>query len=318
MVGGESLAALGHAAMEQGRWAAAREAFEASLAQEGATARARFGLATALWWLGENEASVEQCTRAFAAFRRDNDRYGAVDCALWLAITYKANFANGAAAQGWIARAERLLAAEPVGAAHAWLWLTRAYRMADLDAAEALTRQALERCRALEAIDLELIAASQLGLIRVGKGDTTGGFALIDESMAAALGGEPSSLETVVYTCCDMLNACELAADAERAARWCQVADDFVATYGCPFLYAECRIYYGSVLAATGRWSDAERELDVGVRITERSCPGLHRKAVSRLAGLRVSNILSKLELRNRAQAAAYAAALEGSGRPGG
>ena len=138
-MGADELAALGHAAMEQGRWAAAREAFEASLA-EGATARARFGLATALWWLGENEASVEQCTRAFAAFRRDGDRYGAVDCALWLAITYKANFANGAAAQGWIARAERLLAAEPVGAAHAWLWLTRAYRMADLDAAEALTR----------------------------------------------------------------------------------------------------------------------------------------------------------------------------------
>ena len=116
MVGGESLAALGHAAMEQGRWAAAREAFEASLAQEGATARARFGLATALWWPGENEASVEQCTRAFAAFRRDGDRYGAVDCALWLAITYKANFANGAAAQGWIARVNQSQAwAAPTG-----------------------------------------------------------------------------------------------------------------------------------------------------------------------------------------------------------
>ena len=45
--------------------------------------------------------------------------------------------------------------------------------------------------------------------------------------MAAALGGEPSSLDTVVYTCCDMLNACELASDAERAAQWCQVADEF-------------------------------------------------------------------------------------------
>ena len=29
-------------------------------------------------------------------------------------------------------------------------------------------------------------------------------------------------------------------------------------SYGCPFLYAECRIYYGSVLTAKGRWAEAE------------------------------------------------------------
>ena len=85
-----------------------------------------------------------------------------------------------------------------------------------------------------------------------------------------------------------MLNACELADDLERAAQWCQVADEFVATYGCPFLYAECRIYYGSVLAAKGRWEDAEREMAAGLRITDGACPGLHAKAVIRLAALRI------------------------------
>ena len=92
-------------------------------------------------------------------------------------------------------------------------------------------------------VDLELIGLAQLGHIRWGAGDPAAGFALLDEAVAAALGGERSTLDTVVYTCCDMLNACELADDLERAAQWCQVADDFVATYGCPFLYAECRIY---------------------------------------------------------------------------
>ena len=100
--------------------------------------------------------------------------------------------------------------------------------------------------------------------------------------------GERSTLDTVVYTCCDMLNACELAYYLERAAQWCQVADDFVATYGCPFLYAECRIYYGSVLIAKGRWADAERELAIGLRITDGACPGLHAKALVRLAALRI------------------------------
>src|SRR5207244_2145181 len=83
---------------------------------------------------------------------------------------------------------------------------------------------------------------------------------------------ERLTFDTVVFTCCDMLSACELVSDIERAAQWCQVADDFVDRYGCPFLYAECRIYYGSVLTAKGRWDDADRELNAGARITDGTC----------------------------------------------
>ena len=262
------------AALQEGRWEDARDAYEAAIGESDSGA-ARFGLATALWWLGDNRASVEQCTAAYARFRAAGDVPGAVECALWLGVIYKANFANYAAANGWIARAERLLEPIEPGPAHGWAQVTRAYRMADLHAAEELTRQALDLARTKGDIDLELAASSQLGLIRVGQGDAAGGFALIDEAMAAALGGEPSNLGTVVYTACDMLNACELASDAERAAQWCEVADRFVEQYGCPFLYAECRIYYGSVLMATGKWNDAERELIVGVRLTAGTCPGL-------------------------------------------
>ena len=276
----------GHAALADGRWDAARAAFEASLAG-GETAEACFGLAAAQWWLGEDHACVATCARAYTLFRRSGDVIGAARCAVWLAITYKANFANHAAANGWLGRAERLLGALPAGPAHGWLWVARAYRMADLDRAEDLTARAADIARAAGDVDLELVALAQLGLVRVGKGDGAG-FALIDEAMAAALAGERSTLDTVVYACCDMLHACELASDIERAAQWCAVADDFVATYGCPFLYAECRIYYGSVLAATGRWDDAGRELAAALRITEGASPGLHARALVRMAGLRV------------------------------
>ena len=183
--------------------------------------------------------------------------------------------------------------------------------MADLDGAEALTSRALELARTAGDVDLELGALSQLGLIRVGQGHLVAGFALIDEAMAAVLAGEGSNLDTVVYTCCDMLNACELASDIERAAQWCRVADDFVDSYGCPFLYAECRIYYGSVLAATGRWDEADRELTAGVGITDGACPGLHARALTRLAGLRVrqgrledaEQLLSTVEVDAEAEA---------------
>ncbi|HWM85920.1 MAG TPA: LuxR C-terminal-related transcriptional regulator, partial [Kofleriaceae bacterium] len=167
-------------------------------------------------------------------------------------------------------------------------WIARAYRSPDLAAAEALTRRALDVARAAGDIDLELVALSQLGLTLVGKGETEAGFALLDEATAAALAGERRSLDTVVYACCDMLNACEMTGDLERAAQWCRVADDFVAVYGCPFLNAECRIFYGSVLAARGRWEDADRELAAGLRMTDGNCPSLHARALSRLAGLRV------------------------------
>ena len=282
---GEALA-RGYSALDAGRWAEAKAVFEAALA-ETETAEGSFGLAAALWWLGENHACVERCTRAYALFRRGGDDQAAARAAVWLGITYKSNFANFTAASGWLGRAHRLLEPLRPGVGHGWLWVARGYRMTDLHTAEELTARALDVARAAGDVDLELTALAQLGYVRVGAGDAAGGFALLDEAVAAALGGERSTLDTVVYTCCDMLNACELADDLERAAQWCQVADDFVATYGCPFLYAECRIYYGSVLIAKGRWADAERELAIGLRITDGACPGLHAKALVRLAALR-------------------------------
>lgn len=191
-------------------------------------------------------------------YRGSGDVEGAALSAVWLAITYKANFANLAAASRWVGRAERLLAPLEPGPLHGWAWIARGYRMADLDGAEQLTRRALEVAREAGDVDLELVALAQLGLIRVGQGQFDAGFGLLDEALAAALAGDRSTLDTVVYACCDMLHACELASDVERAAQWCRVADGFVAQYGCPFLYAECRIYYGSVLAARGRWAELE------------------------------------------------------------
>ena len=279
--------AEGQAALGAGRWAEARDAFEAALAER-ESAEASAGLGAALWWLGESAAGVTQGSRAYALFRRNGDLAGAVQSAVWLGITYKADFANFAAANGWLGRAERLLGDAAPGPLHGWVQVARAYRMEDLDAAAALTADAADLARAAGDADLELTALAQLGLIHVGQGHTAEGFALIDEAMAAALGGERSSLDTVVYACCDMLNACELASDAERAAQWCRVADEFVDTYGCPFLYAECRILYGSVLSAKGRWDDAEEALRAGLRITDGTSPGLHTRALIRLAALRV------------------------------
>ena len=126
----QSLAA-GAAALAAGRWEDARTSFDDAVAT-GETAEGHFGLAAALWWLGENHGSVSHCTRAYPLFRRSGDVAGAVQCALWLGIVYKANFANFVAANGWIGRADRLLEALDQGPLHAESWVARAYRMPDL------------------------------------------------------------------------------------------------------------------------------------------------------------------------------------------
>ena len=82
-----------------------------------------------------------------------------------------------------------------------------------------------------------------------------------------------------------MLDACEQATDTARAEQWCRVADDFVARYGCPFLNAECRISYGTVLLARGRWAAAEDQLSAGLALTD-FAPALRVRARARLADL--------------------------------
>jgi uncharacterized protein HemY len=76
----------GYAALEAGRWAQARVAFEAALAERD-TPEALDGLASVLWWLGETHASVERSERAYAGFRRSGDPVRAAMTALNLCIT---------------------------------------------------------------------------------------------------------------------------------------------------------------------------------------------------------------------------------------
>ncbi|HYN19284.1 MAG TPA: LuxR C-terminal-related transcriptional regulator, partial [Actinomycetes bacterium] len=126
------------------------------------------------------------------------------------------------------------------------------------------------------------------GLTLVTQGEADEGLALIDEAMAGTLGGEHRRLDTVVFACCDMLVACDLAGDLQRAVQWCQVADQFINRYGCPFLYARCRTLYGGILVAKGRWAEAEQELLAAIRMAEGAGPASHAEALARLADLRL------------------------------
>ena len=277
----------GRAALEAGRWEEARTAFAAALA-EGESAQALDGMGVALWWLGETRASVAHAERAYAGFRRAGDAAAAAATAVFLCMTWASNFDNHAVAGGWLARAERVAGAVDPNPLQGWLWLLRGYLEPDPGRAHELHRRVLELARSSGDVDLELCALGDLGVSLVTAGRQAEGLALIDEAMAGTLGGEHRRLDTVVITCCDMLVACDLAGDLERATQWCQVADRFIDRYGCPFLYARCRTLYGGVLLARGRWAEAEQELLAAVRMAEGTGPGPHADALARLADLRL------------------------------
>jgi DNA-binding NarL/FixJ family response regulator len=312
----EKLLTEGASALEEGRWGDARSAFETALTL-GPHPVALDGLGEALWWLGDPRRSNELREQAYARFRRQGESARAVLAALAVAITYEANFGNNQAAMGWVARAGRLLDGDDDPLA-LWVWGTRAYLTTELSIAIQLYERTLAAARATKNSDLELWSMSGLGERLVLSGDVVTGMSLIDEAMAGTLGGEYTRLDTVVFTSCDMLVACDVAHDLERAARWCEIADRFIATYGCPFLSARCRTIYGGLLVTTGRWSEAEQELALAIDMSAGAGPPVAADAHARMADLRLrqgrieeaKSLLSGHEDHSRAQLAAAAVRL--------
>ncbi|HJQ30256.1 MAG TPA: LuxR C-terminal-related transcriptional regulator [Rubrobacter sp.] len=293
----------GQEALARGAWEEARSAFDRVLhASDGDAAKHSFGavlepegsaeilsgLAEALWWLGEIRESLDCWERAYLGFRRRQDPAQAAIAAIHLSILYDANLGNHAAAAGWVARAARLVDEHAIEPLRGWVLVARAADAADPGQHEAWASQAHRLGMASGDRDLELCALTQIGVALIDQGRITEGIAFHDEAMAGALAGE-GQLDTVVYTACEMMASYSRCAQYQRMAQWIRAADRFVERYGCPYLNASCRTYYGEVLFATGDWARAEDELRVALRLSEDSLPAVQAKALARLAELRLA-----------------------------
>src|ERR671910_1440808 len=155
--------AEGYEALASGDWAAARAAFESALEAD-ESPEVLDGLGRALWWLRESEHAVVYRERAYSGFRRDGELARAARIALWLSREYALVWRNDAAANGWLARAERLLADVAPGRERGWLELARSERASDRAESARLAGAALEVGLRAGDTDLELRALSQLGL----------------------------------------------------------------------------------------------------------------------------------------------------------
>jgi DNA-binding NarL/FixJ family response regulator len=280
--------AAGRQALAGGDWTGALEAFERSLADTGG-AEALDGLAVALWWLNRVDEAIARKEEAYAAFKRDGDTARAVRTALWLANEYAAVYANQPAANGWLARADRLAGDLGAGVHQAALELARGERALDPNETAARAAAALALARDFADPDLEVAALAQLGLAEVRLGKLDAGMTRLDEALAAATGGELGDLETVGDVCCKLVVACELAGDGDRFAQWSKVVEPFVRRHAHVPLLAFCAVCCADLLVSAGRLEDAEKELLRALQAAREA--GHHARCVepgARLAELRI------------------------------
>ena len=296
--------------MAAGDWRGARDAFSAVLAVA-EVPEALFGLAQVLFWLGDIGGTISNCEKAYAAFRRRGDPMFAAGAALSLVGYNKGYLGNTAAARGWLARAARIIDSD-VPELRGELLGATAYVTDDPVESEALARQAAEIGRATGNSDLELMALHAVGQALVQQGRTEEGMSLLDEAMAGLIGGEGGDPLTVAQMSCMTMVVCGSCFDLERATQWVQSLQGFIDRYGCPFLYAECRTYYGRVLFENGDWSAAEVFLADAIAMSRSVFAAPHAFASGTLAELRLAQgrieeaagVLRGIEGREEAAAA--------------
>jgi DNA-binding CsgD family transcriptional regulator len=212
--------------------------------------------------------------------------------AFYLCLAYQMTFGNTSAARGWLGRATRVAAGPGGEGTEGWLALAGAHLALDEGRsveAERLARESHAAAAMSGDIDLELCAVSELGAALIEQGREREGGALLDEAMAGALGGETRDRDAVVLITCRTITAASHAGDIRRVTEWVAAADDFYRRYGSPHLFATCRAQYGAVLVATGRWRDAERELEHALRLAHGAEASVRAEALGSLAELRIA-----------------------------
>jgi DNA-binding CsgD family transcriptional regulator len=280
--------ARGEEALGSGDWEGARSAFEEALAQD-PSARAEDGLGRALWWLQDTDGAITHVERAYVAHREAGDVRRAASDALWLSREFGAAYGNTAVSSGWIARAERLLQDAGDVPEQGWLALSRAERSNAPDEMAMHAAAALEMARRLHDADLEAAALVRVGYAEVALGRVEIGMTRVDESLAAATGGEVRGLETIGDVICVGIAACELATDWQRIEQWGQAVEGWITSHNHVAVLGFCYACCAEMFIASGEWEMADGMLAEGLGAMQAA--NLHARCVhpaAKLAELRV------------------------------
>jgi LuxR family transcriptional regulator, maltose regulon positive regulatory protein len=280
----------GQQALSQGEWQVARHAFECALSSS-PLPEALEGLASAAWWLQDATCVFEARERAYRAYRKRGDARAAARVAIALAGDSLNFRGEPAVAQGWQQRARELLTDGELVAEQGWLELAEGdfalSVQGDPRTAAHSAESAWQIGQSLRVEDICVQAQALLGAALVAEGRIQEGMSRLDGAVTSALAGDVEDPVAIGYSCCYMLQSCERARDFERANQWCERVRVFSERSRFDALAAICRTHRASLWIGSGRWQEAEAELDAAARALATSRPGLLGEALLRLAGLR-------------------------------
>ena len=244
--------------------------------------------AAASFVLLEFARAIAEMEAAYAAYRAADDGAGAVRTARKLGGMNGSTSGDWAVASGWIARAKSLMSESPGSGERGWVALTEGMFDDDRPAKERAFRLAIEVGRETADPDLRFAASAYLGASMVHDDRTEDGMALLDEALAAVVGGEVDDFIVIEEIFCQMFAACEHAQDVVRAEQWIRVGEQVAERRRLPAVSAYCRTHYGGILTAAGRWTEADAALTEAVRLWALGRRTLRAGALVRLADLRV------------------------------
>jgi DNA-binding NarL/FixJ family response regulator/Tfp pilus assembly protein PilF len=278
-------------ALERGDWENARAGFERAV-QQAPTAAAWEGLAIAASYVDHVDVALEAREEAFRLYREARDARGAVRCALWLANDVMEFRGDAAVANGWLQRAQSILA-EVVGpspeGAHLLVFRAHKTLLGDSDAAAArrLCSEAIALSRQCGDVDAEMMALSVDGLAAVVEGHVAEGMSRLDEATTAAVAGEMRDPTLIATVCCMLIHACEQVRDYARAGQWCERVRVLADRWRMGGFFVICRTQYASILMSRGEFAQADAELDAAIRHAESHRRPLARGALVRMGDLR-------------------------------
>lgn len=244
--------------------------------------------AAASFVLLEHGRAIEEMEGAYAAYRAAGDGAGAVRTARTLGGMNGSTGAGWAVASGWIARAKSLMGDAPDPVERGWVELTGGMFEGDRATKEQAFALALQAGRMQGDANLRFAAASYLGASMVHDDRTEEGMVLLDEALAAVVGGDVDDFIVVEEIFCQLFAACEHARDVRRAEEWIRAGDKVAQRRKLPAVSAYCRTHYGGILTAAGRWAEADVALTEAVRLWTLGKRTLKAQALARLADLRV------------------------------
>lgn len=239
-------------------WEAAYAAFKASAELDAADLDA---LGECAHWLGRPEEVIDCCTEAYRRHVEQGAGGSAALSAFMLAIYYRIR-GEPAHADGWVARAQRVLATAEEGPEHGYsLYLQTAALMGtDLPGAIAGARRMQELGQRFGDDTLCALGVFFEGRALIKQARVAEGLALLDEAMVAALSDQLRPMWTgAIY--CGLLDACHELVDLRRATEWTEATTRWCSPLPVASLYPGiCRVHRAEIMHIRGESEQAEAE----------------------------------------------------------